>query len=264
MGTVKSPTRNTVRKSVLKRVIGYVWAIAFILLGWWITALLVKSPALPTPAQTLPVLVSVLPKLASQFFISAWRVALAMVIGTVLAAPLGLMAGRSPRVDAIFAPVLYLLYPVPKVVLLPVLLVVFGLGGGPKVALIALTVFFQVLITMRDAGRSVGEEYVLAVRALGGTRVHIFWHVIVPATIPNLFTALRVSTGTAIAVLFFAESIAGTSGLGWYIMNAWGMLAYSQMFAGIIAMALLGVLFYEAFNAAEYACTAWRRAGRKG
>lgn len=246
-----------------RRLIGYVWAIVFIIAGWWISAVVIGSPALPTPARALPELGRQLSVIGPQVVVSAGRVALAMLIGAVLGAPLGLAAGRSKRFDTVVAPIVYLLYPVPKIVLLPVLLVVFGLGGGPKVALIALTVFFQVLVTMRDAGKAVPQAAVTSVRSLGGTRGDIVRHVVAPATLPSLFTALRISTGTAIAVLFFAESIAGTSGLGWFIMDAWGMLNYTAMFAGIIAMAVLGVVFYEVFNAVEYATSAWRRAAKR-
>ena len=72
-----------------------------------------------------------------------------------------------------------------------------------------------------------------------------------PASLPEVFTALRIGSGTAIAVLFLAESIAGSSGLGWYIVDAWGRIDYPAMFAGIIAMGLLGVVLYEALDAVE-------------
>ena len=74
---------------------------------------------------------------------------------------------------------------------------------------------------------------------------------IFPATMPQLFTTLRVSSAVAIAVLFFAEAIAGSTGLGYFIMNSWGMVNYPRMFAGIVALALLGVIFYELFDLIE-------------
>ena len=76
---------------------------------------------------------------------------------------------------------------------------------------------------------------------------------------PDIFTALRIGTGTAIAVLFLAESFAGSNGLGYYIVDAWGRIDYPAMFAGIIAMALLGVVLYEALDALEGWVTRWRR-----
>lgn len=247
---------------MMRKAGGYIFAIAFILAGWQLTAMAVASPALPGPFEAFPMVVRYFSDLWPAFLVSLYRVLAAMVIGTVLAIPLGLVCGRSPRIDAVFAPILYFLYPLPKVVLLPVLIVLMGLADAPKITLIAITVFFQVLVTVRDAAKSVPEESVLSVRSLGATRWDIYRHVIVPATLPELFTALRISSGTAVAILFFAESLAGSTGLGYFIVDAWALLAYPKMFAGIIAMALLGVVLYEVFEAAERRLTRWRRIGR--
>ena len=246
----------------MRKIAGYTFAILFILAGWQLAAVLVASPALPGPFDAIPMVVLYFSDLWPAFLVSLYRVLAAMVIGTVLAVPLGLMCGRSPRVDAVFAPVLYFLYPLPKVVLLPVLIVLMGLADAPKITLIAITGFFQVLVTVRDAAQSVPEDSVLSVRSLGAGRWDIYRHVVIPATLPDLFTALRISSGTAVAILFFAESLAGSTGLGYFIVDAWALLAYPKMFAGIIAMALLGVVLYEVFEAAERRLTRWRRVGR--
>ena len=183
-----------------------------------------------------------------------------MVIGTALGLPLGLLIGRSKKADTIFAPMLYLLYPIPKVVFLPVLMVLLGLGNAPKIVLIATVIFFQTMMTARDSAQSIPEASVMSVRSLGATRRDIAFEVVLPASLPDVFTALRINTGTAIAILFLSESIAGTSGLGYYIVNAWGMIDYPSMFGGIIAMALMGVVLYELINALEARLTRWRRA----
>lgn len=244
--------------SVLKHVLCMVFGIVFVLAGWHITAVLLNTPALPTPAQTVPILLKFLPDLAPGFLVSLYRVVIALTIGTVLGLPVGLLLGRSPRVDALFAPVLYILYPLPKIVLLPILLVLLGLADAPKIALIALTVFFQVVVVMRDAAKAIPEQTVSSVRSLGGGRLDVLRHVVLPATLPELFTTLRVSSAIAIAVLFFAEAIAGSTGIGYFIMNSWAMVNYPRMFAGIIALAVLGVLIYELFDVLERRATKWR------
>lgn len=243
----------------MRRLIGYLIALLVILLGWHLTALLLNSPALPTPLQTLPMLQKFASQLAPDFLISFYRVLVAMAIGTVTAMPLGLAVGRSPRLDALLAPILYILYPIPKIVLLPVLLVLLGLADAPKIVLIAITIFFQVLITVRDAAKAVPLGAVLSVRSLGASRLDVFFHVVIPASLPELFTALRISSGTAVAILFFAEAIAGQTGLGYFIVDSWAMINYPRMFSGIILMALLGVVLYEAFDFAERRLTRWRR-----
>ena len=243
---------------LLRKIGGYVFAIVFIVAGWWITALLVNSPALPTPAAAVEVLLANMGQLVPYFWTSAWRVAVSLVIGTALAVPLAQACARSRTLDALFAPVLYLLYPIPKVVLLPILLVLLGLADAPKVVLISLTVFFQVLVAVRDSVRAIPESALLAIRSLGGSRWDEYRHVIAPATMPAVFTSLRIGVGTAIAVLFIAEAMAGSTGLGYYIMQSWSMVNYPRMFAGIIAMAVLGLVLYAIFDLAERRLTRWR------
>ncbi len=243
--------------SFLRRVGGYVFAVAFIVAGWWLTAIVLQSPALPSPVDTLPVLAKHVNALLPDFWTSAYRVVVSIALGTVLAVPIALVCARSKALDALFAPVLYLLYPIPKVVLLPILLVLLGIADAPKIALITITVFFQVLVAVRDAVRAVPEDALLSIRMLGASRWGEYRHVVIPATLPAVFTSLRISTGTAIAVLFFAEAIAGSTGLGYFIMYSWSLVNYPRMFAGIIALAVLGVVLYALFDIVERRLLRW-------
>ena len=247
-------------QTLARKTIGYLGALIIIFIFWHIAAVLINSPALPTPLATIPMLSTYASQLAPDFCVSFYRVVIAMMIGTVIAVPLGLAIGRSPRLDALIAPLLYILYPIPKIVLLPVLLVLLGLADAPKIVLIALTIFFQVLVTVRDAAKAVPDAAITSVRSLGASRLDVYFNVVVPASLPELFTALRISSGTAVAILFFAEAIAGSTGLGYFIVDSWAMINYPRMFAGIIAMALLGVVLYEIFEILERRLTRWRRA----
>lgn len=244
----------------MSRAYGYIWGSAFVIALWWVLAIAINSPALPSPIDTVPVLVDNFSALVPEFGISLFRIVLAMLIGTILGAPLGIFMGRSAWADRLLTPVMYILYPLPKIVLLPILFVLIGIGGESKVALIAIAVFFQMAVTMRDAAKAVPRESVEAMLSFGAGRRQVLASVIVPNTLPALFTALRVTTASAIAILFIAESMAGSSGLGYFIMHSWSILEYTQMFAGIVAMALLGILLYELFDFCERRLTAWREA----
>lgn len=241
-----------------RRLLGYLGAIAALLVGWELLAMALGSPALPGPGEALTQFLMLAPTLWPHTLFSLWRVLAAMTVGTLLAVPLGIAVGHSKRADALFAPLIFLTYPVPKIVFLPVLIVLFGLGDLSKIVLIGMIVFFQILVTARDAARGVSESAVLSIRSLGANQFDIARHVIFPGALPEIFTALRIGTGTAIAVLFFSESIAGSDGLGWFIIDAWGLIDYPRMFAGILAMALLGVVLYEALDAAELWATRWK------
>lgn len=95
---------------VLGRIAGYAFAIVFILAGWQLTAMAVHNPVLPGPFDAFPMVAQYFDELWPAFLVSLYRVVVAMLIGTVLAIPLGLACGRSPRADAVFAPILYFLY----------------------------------------------------------------------------------------------------------------------------------------------------------
>ena len=245
-----------------RKALGYVAATVALIGGWWLVAVLVNSPALPGPFVALAAFFGSWGEIWPHILISAARVLAAMAIGTLLAVPLGLTLGRSPRADAIAAPLIFLTYPIPKVVFLPVLFVLLGIENTPKIALIAIIVFFQILVTARDAAKAVPEASILSVRSLGATRFDVYRHVVIPASLPDIFTALRIGTGTAIAVLFLAETIAGHDGVGWYIGDAWARADYPAMFAGILGMALLGVVLYEGLDALDAWATRWRKVAR--
>lgn len=245
---------------VATRVIGYLVATFSLVVLWALVSVLIHSPALPMPQAAASQFAQQLPELLPQAGISFFRILVAMLIGTFLGLPLGLFIGRSKKADTVCAPLLYLLYPIPKVVFLPVLMVLLGLGDAPKIVLIGVVIFFQTMMTARDSAQSIPEASIMSVRSLGASRRDIAFDVVLPASLPDVFTALRINTGTAIAILFLAESIAGTSGLGYYIVNAWGMIDYPSMFGGIIAMALMGVILYELLNMLESRLTRWRRA----
>lgn len=260
--TRRGRTRITIAV-IGRKVVGYAAASALLLAGWHALSVAIGSPALPGPAPALGAFGRLfVTDLLPEVLVSGWRVVVSMLLGTALAVPSGLMVGRSRRLDTVAAPLIFLTYPVPKIVFLPVLLVLLGIGSLPKVALITLIVFFQILVTARDAARAIPAASVLSVRSLGATRAQVLRHVVVPATLPDVFTALRISVGTAIAVLFFSESIAGTDGIGFYIIDAWSRIAYTDMFAGILAMAILGVVLYEALELAESRVCRWTRVER--
>ena len=226
---------------------------------WQAAALLVNNSVLPGPGSAGAALVHALPRgLAQHFLVSGYRLVVSMVLATVLATPLGLATGQSARLNGLVSPLIYLVYPVPKIVFLPIIMLFLGTGDASKVFIITLILFFQILVVVRDACLGVRPELVQSVRSLGAKRVELLRYVYLPACLPAVLTALRVSTGTAIAVLFLAETFATQSGLAYYItVEAWGRMAYPEMYAGVIAMALLGLLTYIFLDRLERRLCEW-------
>ena len=237
------------------------------LIIWQVAAWIIDNPIFPPPAIVLATFFEELRygDLAVHFVVSAWRVVASMVIALVLAVPAGLILGQSPRLNRLFAPLIYIAYPIPKVVLLPVFLLVLGIGNLSKIALISVILFFQILVVVRDEASNIRPELISSVRSLGAGRIALFRFVYVPASIPAVLTALRLSVGTAIAVLFFTESFATTSGLGYYILiQSWGRVAYAEMYAGVVAMSILGLTLYYFADWLEQIVAPWKFIGQEG
>ncbi len=236
------------------------FAILAIVALWQISAWLVDEPILPAPLEVFVVFVRELGgELLEHFAVSLWRVVASTGLAIVLASPAGLILGQSPRLNAIFSPVIYLLYPIPKVVLVPVLILLFGLGDLPKILIIFIILFFQILVLVRDQATGLRPELIQSVRSLGAGRRALFRFVYLPASFPAILTALRQSVGTAVAVLYVAELFATQRGLGYYIyFKGSTLFDYPAMYAGIIAMSLLGLGLYFTVDWLERHLAPWQ------
>jgi len=223
------------------------------LLLWQIAAWLIDRPILPPPLEVLPVFFQLMGgELGLHFAASTGRVLAAVALAIVTAVPAGLGLGQIPLLNRIFAPLIAILYPIPKIVLLPVIYVIMGISDISKIFLIALIIFFQIMVVVRDEALNLHPELILSVRSLGAGRRALFRYVYFPASLPAVLTALRVSIGTAVAVLFIAEQSLTNFGLGYYIVvETYQVLRYPQMYAGILGMSLLGVLLYFGVHTLE-------------
>ena len=237
-------------------------ASAAVLLIWQIAALLINEPVLPGPLLVLVTLWRELGRgLLGHFLASFWRVVASTLLAIALAAPAGLVMGQSKRLNAIFSPVVYLLYPIPKVVLVPVVLLLLGIGDLSKIVIIFLILFFQILVLVRDQAAALRPELIQSVRSLGAGRRALFRFVYLPASLPAILTALRQSVGTAVAVLYVAELFATEKGLGYYIyLNGSTLLNYPAMYAGVVAMSVLGLGLYFTVDWLERRLTPWQSA----
>lgn len=220
--------------------------IAMFFLLWQLAAMLLARPILPSPLVVVPLFCrSFFGELGLHFLASTGRVVAAILIATMLAAPVGLALGQMPRLDRVVGPLIAIVYPIPKIIFLPVIYVLMGITDLSKITLISIIIFFQILVVVRDEAAGLRKELILSVRSLGAGRRALFRYVYLPATLPAVLTALRVSVGTAIAVLFIAEQSLTQYGLGYYIVvETYQVLMYPEMYTGIMGMGLLGVSLY--------------------
>jgi NitT/TauT family transport system permease protein len=222
--------------------------------------MLVNRDILPAPWDVFVVFVGELGNgLALHFLVSLWRVTAGMLLSVLAAAPVGLLIGGWKRLDRIFSPIIYVLYPIPKVVFVPVVLLFLGIGDTAKITLIFLILFFQIVVLVRDQAAGLPPQLIQSLRSLGAGRRALFRFVYLPASLPAILTALRQSIGTAVAVLYITESSATRLGLGYYIYyNGSTLLNYPAMYAGVIAMSLLGLGMYYAVDWLERWLCKWK------
>ncbi|MBS7526506.1 ABC transporter permease [Fusibacter paucivorans] len=229
-----------------------------IFLLWLAFAFLDRRGIIPSPVNVILYLTVHWARLLQHLSMSFFRICIAIFATMVTGTAIGILSARSAKADAAVTPLLYALYPVPKIAFLPLLMLFFGLGNMSKILLVSLILFFQIAIAVRDGVKNIPEGYFLTVKPFRPSTMQLYQHVILPALLPQLFTALRVSVGTSISVLFFAENFATQYGIGYFIMDSWLKLDYCAMFAGIIVISFMGSFIFLLIDLSEKHFCRWR------
>lgn len=234
-----------------------------VLLFWYVLHLTINSSIIPSPYNTFKSFIYSFPKvLLPHLFASLLRITAAVGISLILGGAIGLWIGMNQKADELVTPVVYILYPLPKIAFLPVLMILFGLGDTPKILLIVIIIIFQIIMAVRDGVKEISKELFYSVLSLGLSRFQVYKHLIIPAVLPKAFTALRISVGVSISVLFFGENFSTTYGIGYFIMNSWIMVNYLEMFSGILALGIMGLLIFKLLDLLESRLCKWVNIGK--
>ena len=161
-------------------------------------------------------------------------------LGSLLGASLGLAAGVARWFDRMLSPAVFLTYPVPKIVMLPIFMIWFGIGDLSKVLIIALACFYPVFINAYYGVRQTRTILVWSALNMGATPAQIFRRIVVPSAAPMILASLRVSLALSFIVMFAAEMINARSGLGHLIRIAENSLRFDLMYVSLLAIAILG------------------------
>ncbi|WP_052078756.1 ABC transporter permease [Spirochaeta lutea] len=229
-------------KTVLHRTI----SLGIMILLWKLVSLGIVSSALPPPEAVFAraVLLTSQGRLIIHSLATLGRTLAGVGIASLFALPLGILSGRKPLADTLMTPGFYILFPVPKIALLPVLFLLFGIGELSRVLIVALVLFFQIVLAIRDAAKGIPRELIETFTTMGGRGLKKVTLLLIPAILPAFFTALRIGIGTALAVLFFAETFFTRHGLGFFTMDAWMRIDYLDMYAGILGLSVLGWILF--------------------
>jgi NitT/TauT family transport system permease protein len=241
-----------------------VLALAGLLVVWEIASRIGWVPALFLPSP-LGVVREARDMLASgELFVhlaaSLERLALGFVLGGALGVIVGIAVGFFAVADAVGMPVIAATFPIPKIALLPLLILWLGIGEASKVAVIALGVFFPMAINTYAGVRQADPLLVRAAVAFGARRLSVIRKVILPSALPMIFAGLRLGAGTALLLLVAAEMIAVESGIGFLVLHAGNIMATTKLMVGIVLLSLLGLLSHWGLGRLERVLVPWRAA----
>jgi len=193
--------------------------------------------------------------------ISLSRAAIGFLLGAVPAILLGVLMGLMPIVRAALQPIVGALFAIPKVAILPLIMLMFGLGEPSKWAIIATAVFFQVLISTTAGVANIDRIYLDVGRNFGAGRLATLWTIALPGALPVIFAGIRLGWGVSLLLLVTAEMVAAKSGLGYLIWQSWQTFTIEEMYVGLITIAVLGMLSFWLLDLLEGWLIPWRRRG---
>ena len=193
-------------------------------------------------------------------WITLQRIAIGFLIGAIPGVALGLFSGTNRWIAAALDPVIALLYPIPKIAILPLVLLIFGVGEESKWALVSIGVFFITFINTESGVRQIDQIYFDVARAFRIRPLRFYLGVILPGAMENVFTGLRLSVGVAVVLAVAAEFTAAKSGLGHTIWNGWQTLQVEKMYVALVLVSVIGFLLSLAVEYCEKLLAPWRAA----
>ena len=244
-----------------ERIISIASPLALLLL--WEAAVragLVDARFFPAPSRILRTLVSLVEsgELWTNTWASLQRLFWGSLIGIIPALLLGIVMGLNRPARAIVEPLVAATYPVPKSAIFPLILLIFGLGEASKIAMVAIGVFYPVLINAAAGVREINGIYLDVGRNFRASQWQMFVTIALPGALPLVMTGIKLGVGMGLILIAVAEMIGAQSGLGYMIWNAWEILSVETMYVGLLTIALLGFLFTFALNELERWIIPWK------
>jgi NitT/TauT family transport system permease protein len=190
-------------------------------------------------------------------FISAQRILLGFLTGAVPGVILGLSMGLFPPVRASLMPMVAATFPIPKLAIMPLILIIFGLGEASKIFTIAIGVFYLVLINTMAGVLNIDDIYLDVAKNFGATPFQFYSTVAFPGALPMIFAGFKLGMGTALLLIVAAELSAAKAGVGWMVWRAYDMFDIEKMFVALITMAFLGYIFSYLLDMIERMVIPW-------
>jgi NitT/TauT family transport system permease protein len=239
-----------------------VTAFIFILLLWeiasqrqWVPPLFLPSPSAIVAEGWAMIKSGVI---FTHLYASLSRIFMGFVIGCLCGISAGIFVGFFSVPGSIGNPIIGAIFPIPKIAILPLLILWLGIGELSKVAVIALGVFFPMVINIYTGVKNVDPLLIKAALSLGSSRLRVIRKVVIPSILPMFFAGMKLGMGTALLLLVAAEMVAADAGLGFMILTAADLMQTKRLFFGLIVLSLLGIFFNWFFQKMEHLSIPWK------
>jgi NitT/TauT family transport system permease protein len=216
---------------------------------------------IPTPSDvavsfvTLLLDGTLLPHVAA----TLWRAAAGFVLGVVPGILVGLLMSMFRPARYFFDPLIAALFPIPKVALMPLILMWFGFGDASKIAPVAIGVFFPVAVNTYAGAANIDQLYLDVAKNYGASWLRTFYRVVFFGALPMIFAGLRIAVSVTFLILVAAEFVSSKNGIGFLIWNSWQLLEVDRMFVGIVLIGLIGVAAAILLRELERLAIPWSR-----
>lgn len=214
----------------------------------------------PAPTRLWPTAVDMFQNrdLLGDIRISMWRILAGFVIGTVPGVMIGLAMGLFWPVRVFLMPLATAIYAVPKIAILPLAIIAFGIGELSKIMIVAISIFFLIALSTMSGVLAIDDQFRDVASNLGASRWQMFFTVALPGSLPAIFTGMRLALGFALIVIVGTEFLAASKGIGYVIWQNYQILRIREMFVGLIITGLLGWAMNLVLDLAERVIVPWR------
>jgi len=190
--------------------------------------------------------------------VTLYRVFAGFLVGSVPAVAIGLLMAMFKPVRIFVDPLIAALFPIPKIALMPLLLLAFGFGDASKVALVAIAVFFPVVVNTYAGAANIEKIYWDVAKNYGASQAVMFTRIVFFGALPMIFAGLRIALAVSFIVLVASEFVASKTGIGYLIWNSWELLQVDTMFVGIVTVGILGLITSVLFQEIERKVIPWK------
>ena len=227
---------------------------------WQVLHLALNIHVLPGPVLVIRELPRILgPEILTHVYHSAYRVFMALFFSIIIGLLLGIAAAGKGMLSRVLTSFLYFTYPIPRVALLPVVLLIFGLTDMSKIIMITIIVVYPIIIVVRDSVKDIPKDIYNTLTCHGAGKLQTFRYVTLPWALSSAFSTARITLGTAVSVLFFIEAYGARHGMGFFILDSWMRLNYVRMYAGIVVLSLAGFVLFILIDIAENTILKWKK-----